>query len=117
MDKSKIAQNSLRKEILNKNSKIRTLSYRLNNEVNEYELEELEEDLNNEKKLLSNLMKKLNEEIINDKKNKAVYKKSLYSLRESLINFAKTTRGNDDLRKGIVDINNIMLNMEKYLNS
>ncbi len=117
MDKSKVTQNYLRKEILNKNSKIRTLNYKLNNDTNEYESEELEEDLKNEKNNLTLLIKKLNEEVINDKKTKAIYKKSLQSLKESLINYAKITRSNEDIKKGVMDINSIIIKMEKYLNS
>lgn len=116
MDKSKLIQNNIRKEILKKNSRINTLNYVLNNEDNEQLLEEVEEDLKKEKKQLSDLMKKLNEEIINDKKTKAYYKKSLKNISESLTEFAKLTRGDDNLKKGINNIHNTLLMMEKYLN-
>lgn len=117
MDKSKLIQNTLRKEIFKKKSRINTLNYVLNNEDNEHLLEEVEEDLKKENKQLSDLVKKLNEEIINDKKTKAYYKKSLKNILDSLTIFARLTRNEDVLKKGVKDIHNIILQMEKYLNA
>jgi len=117
MEKSQLTINSLKKEILTKNSRIQSLNYKLNTETNEYYLEELEEDLNKEKKNMVALLKRLNEEAITVKKQKAVYKKSFNKLKDSLNEFAKISRNNDMLKKGNLNINNILTVMERYLNS
>ena len=117
MEKSQLIINSLKKEILTKNTRIQSLNYKLNTETNEYYLEELEEDINKEKKNMTVLIKKLNEQVISVKKEKAIYKKSFNKMKDSLIEFAKVSRNNDKLKKASIDINNIMIIMERYLNS
>ncbi len=115
MDKSLIIQNSLKKEISVKSLKIRTLNNIINSEDNEHYLDAVEEDLKKEKGALSELTKKLNEEIIKNRRTKEVYKKSLKGLKESFITFAKVTKENDDIRKELITMKNIILKIEKLL--
>ena len=117
MEKLEINISKLKKDITDKKLKIQKINNRINYELNEYLIKDLEEELVEERKELIKLDRKLNEEIANEKKEKATYKKSLLKVRESLIEFSRTTRTNSKLKKHTQEINNVLLVMEKYLSA
>ena len=117
MERLEINISRLKKDITDKKMKINKINNRINYELNEYLIKDLEEELVEERKELIKLDKKLNEEIANEKKEKSIYKKSLLKVRESLIEFARTTRTNSKLKKHTQEINNVLLVMEKYINN
>ena len=117
MERLEININKLKKDILDKKLRIHKINNRINNDndINAYQIADLEKDLIGEKKDLILLDKKLNEEIANEKREKATYKKSLMKVKESLIEFSRTTRTNSKLKIHTNEINNVIILMEKYL--
>ena len=115
MERSEIIINKLKKDILNKKLKIQTLHYKMNNEYNDYIIEEVERDLLKDKLELNKLTETLKFELEKDKNEKLIYRKSLEKIKESINEFAKVSRTNSKLKKHTAEIAKIINVIDYYL--
>ena len=107
----------LRDKIRVQKANIGNIKYRLDNETNDYMYDILEKDYKDANSLLGNLVLELNKTVEADKKEKLAYKKSLTKVKDSLNEFYKNTRTNTKIKKHLMEINNAIISIDKYLAS
>jgi uncharacterized UPF0160 family protein len=107
----------LKDKIRVKKANIGNIKYKLDNETNDYMYELLEKDYKDAGKELNDLLLELNKTIEADKKEKLAYKKALTKVKDSLNEFYKETRTNTKIKKHLMEINNAIVSIDKYLAS
>lgn len=107
----------LKDKIRVKKASIGVLKYKLDNETNDTVYDLLEKDYKDANKELNSLVQELNKTIDLDKKEKMAYKKSLTKVRDSINEYYKETRTNSKIKKHLMEINDIINKIDKYLMS
>lgn len=115
MELTAVNINKIKDKILKQKQKLMGLKSKIDKELNNYIIEALYKEMELAKKELISFEKELNKEIENYKIVKLTYKKSLLNVKDSLNEFYKLSKNNSKIKKNIQEINNIILNIDKYL--